>query len=296
MLSCPRCHQTNPANSAFCNQCGAGLVAAPVNPIPVPQPANHIKGVVFAAVGIALLAALYAGYSQLFLKKTDVQNTNILAQTSRPNTPDLLRQDPPEDTDLTQITPPPPGAKMPADIEAWLRHLQKIEQRRQRLTMRQLGEMTAAMASFQLSGIESLIEEVTTDPMGETEGNTQPADRAKSTLEDVRAEWRTLIQDFGSVAPPEECIPIRQQFDTALGETSGMISDLTEVLEQAANGGNPQELVGQLSLMKGSSKNIDKAGEQTDALVQEICDKYETRKWFDIASDIGTGGLLGIGG
>lgn len=296
MLKCPRCNQENPVGAAFCNQCGTSLSAGPMGAIPVPPTASNTRPIAIAVIAIALLAALFAGYSQLFLNKGPTPNTNILAQSTRPDTPELLKQTPPPDTDLTQIQPPPPRTKMPADIEAWLQHLQRIEQRRQRLTMRQLGEMTAAMASFQLSGIESLLEEVTTDPMGETEGNTQPAERAHSTLEQVRADWRTLIHDFGAVPPPEECIDIRHQYDAALGETSGMIADLTEVLDQAAGGGDPQTLVGQLSLMKGASKSIDKAGDATDALVQEICDKYETRKWFDIAGDIGTGGILGFGG
>ena len=57
-----------------------------------------------------------------------------------------------------------------------------------------------------------------------------------------------------------------------------------------------QKISGEIWGMTEASKVIDRAGGATDGLRGDICAKYETRKWFDIARDIGGGGMMGMPG
>ena len=72
-----------------------------------------------------------------------------------------------------------------------------------------------------------------------------------------------------------------------------MIGDLFGAVEGSTE--NRDAALAALMKMRGKSTGIDKSAVKTDDLVQGICDKYETRKWFKITADVG-GGLLSRGG
>jgi hypothetical protein len=70
-----------------------------------------------------------------------------------------------------------------------------------------------------------------------------------------------------------------------------MITDVMDAL--TASKEDPQKALQSLYGMKNQSTAIDQYGNETDRKVGDICDKYDTRKWFSISSDFGNSSILG---
>lgn len=188
--------------------------------------------------------------------------------------------------------------RMPADVRAWLEHLERTEDERVRLSKKQIGGLLGKMMGMGLSGAS--FDDLVAEAFGEeSKGAGQSYDPAKRTqLEisaaDVRKSWRELNTFFNSVQPPSECVPIKNSYEQCLGETGAMVMDVLEALEQSHS--DASSALGTVIQMMGTSEGkIDVFGKQSDRLVRDICHKYETFKWFSIAGDIG-GGLGSLGG
>lgn len=334
MKVCARCRHENPDAAGFCMGCGSPLTApAPVPPMPtgMPQavapvgaPAVPIPNAkkqnltwLWALLGLLAIGIGFAqGFGGLFSKLAGKPQSEMLVQKGPDGKPILLpaeggaspslleaqgQSDPSllqaqgnPNSDLTRVeTPPPPEAKrMPPEVLDWLRHLERTENQRRRMALKQVGEAKAMMMNRQLDGAKELLN----DPMGDGGMPESPVEKVAMDVDGFRKGWRDLIQSFASKAPPEECIPIRNRYDTALSETGAMMSDLLEIIagiDWLDSEATQKDLLGKLYAMQGTSKVIDEAGNETDGLVQEICDKYEVRKWFKVSGDIGDSGLLG---
>jgi hypothetical protein len=195
-----------------------------------------------------------------------------------------------------QATTPVVGEKimMPADIYNWLLHLERIEKERERISLQQMGEVTTAMTMLSLGGTAEIMQ-------GLLDGNTDVLDEpptANLQLDAAasREVWSGLDRQFESVPPPAECAQIYSSYDETLGETSRMMVEVIQALENS--GSNPQNALSALYGMRGTSG--DRVGDpaaRTDDLVQAVCDRYGTRKWFTISRDFGGGGgSFGVGG
>lgn len=280
---------------------------APVAPGPAayaPPPPFVPKKANWALIGISLaIVAVLAGIGTgtLLMARKDnptgvlganAAKTDDVLEARGSGTPDMLRAEQ-EIPTVTEVKPQP-GEKMPDDVREWLRHLERTEAERRRLTTSQLGELTAM--AFQMKGAGALeaLQSVMNDPEGNQEMEL-PANKVHESSERLRAKWGTLSDFFNSKQPPAECVSIKNSYEIALRETRAMVLDIMDVLVQAGEpGADPQALVAKLMGMKGSSGTIDEAGKMTDGQVQEICDKYETRKWFYVSGDIGDSGMLQV--
>jgi hypothetical protein len=171
-------------------------------------------------------------------------------------------------------------------VRKWLEHLEQIEKRKNDLSMKQLAQMAVLMQQMKvLGGDMSLL-----NPDDDSPSNT-PSGTAKQSFDQLRPEWNQLITDFRSYPPPTECRPIADDYNRAISEIPGMNSDLASILEGAS--ADPSTALEKAMKLQNTSSNvIDKYLGSTDSKVGDICRKYETRKWFDIKSDVG-GGLLG---
>lgn len=241
---------------------------------------------------IALVALLAIGISaNLSWGKSGDQPVSVLATASDPATAVLPKVNEPNST-LAQTAPV--DTPMPADIRAWLEHLQRIEARRVDITADQIGDMLVFMTGLQSSKITDAISGILGEddiiPTGPT-----ASDRLTNKAEDTRAAWRLLVDEFRSMPPPPECVPIAASYDQTLGETSAMMVEIIAAVESA--GDNPQAAIAALTRMQGTSSNrIDSLARDADRQVAEVCDRYRTRKWFSIASDVGGGAMGKIGG
>jgi hypothetical protein len=181
---------------------------------------------------------------------------------------------------------------MPPEIYDWLEHLRQTELRRKEISNQQVSQMLVTMAKLQVSGGVDALRGLL-DQAADTEADPPPpTEGIRVDSEQMRSDWNSVIQFFESKPAPAECVPIRDQYSRALYETSGMILDIVGAIDRASS--DPTQAVASLNAMKGkSTQSIDQPAGETDRLVQEICDRYKTRKWFSIERDFGASGLFG---
>ena len=206
--------------------------------------------------------------------------------------------------------PNPPATqqfdRMPADVRAWLEHLERTEDERVRLSKKQLGKMMGQMMSMGAADINDLVAEAFGEESKGAGQNYDPSQRSQvgSDTQGLRQSWRELNTFFNSAQPPRECVPIKNAYEQCLGETSAMMLDVLGALEESRD--DPNGAISRLMQMMGTSEGkIDVAAKQSDRLVRDICREYETFKWFKISGDVGGGlgvfgglgsGLGGLGG
>jgi len=192
----------------------------------------------------------------------------------------------------------PKDVAMPDHIYAWLEHLRITEEKRKSLSGDHMGDLLVMMTKMKAGGG---IMDALHGLFGDDRENA-PVDIPESKAETVqtdaaqkRKDWQALQDFFLSYPPPSECIPIQASYAQALGETSGMMLEVLDAIETAEQ--NPESAIAALTKMQGtSSGRIDVLAKQTDNQVQDICDKYKTRKWFGINADFGGGMMNQFGG
>lgn len=247
-------------------------------------------------VGVVLLALiLLIGGGLATLGLLGPRGQNALA--TKQETPSVLPQVTKPAPVLPQVNEPAPALEvptdtgMPDDVRDWLEHLRKTEERRKKMAADQLGELAVMMAKMQTAGLADAMKEILSEDDSQSSEEPSKADLVKIDAAEKKREWQALLTDFQSYPPPAECAPIQASYSQALGETSGMIIEVLEAVDMAQE--SPEKAISALTQMQGtSSGRIDELAKATDGQVQDICDKYKTRKWFSIASDVG-GGILG---
>lgn len=212
----------------------------------------------------------------------------VRAQGTAPD-PSLMKggTPPPPVTNLAAEAPP----QMPADVYAWLKHLEQCERRKVEISGDQSAEMMVFMQKSSVLGAGMGL----MNPYDQSEGGAEdapPADYTKGKILDLRPRWQELLDFYHSVPPPAECQPLASDFGQAMNEIPGVMGDLGGILNDLAN--NPEEALKQLNRMKnGSYGNIDRYFARADQKLGAICSKYRTPKWFNIVTDVGTGSMFG---
>ncbi|MGE0001878.1 MAG: hypothetical protein AB7F50_04005 [Fimbriimonadaceae bacterium] len=184
---------------------------------------------------------------------------------------------------------------MPADVRAWLEHLERAERRRVSLATDQLSAAMVSLATLQgLGGAEKMLQDLLTDdPTG-----PDPEPPTTGVVEDAasgESDWRALRKEFDQLPPPAECVPIRNAYVRALAETAAMIAEIRGAIASASS--DPQAAIAALNKLKGtSSGRIDVAAGEADRGVGEVCSRYSTPKWFSVNEDVGGGAMSKLGG
>jgi hypothetical protein len=239
---------------------------------------------------IAVLAALImliAGFQMSgFLQKLGGNDANSLSKNAGAAPPSLQK--------LGQTGPPTMDKTaerivMPDDIRDWLEHLHQTEIKRVDVTNAQMSQAMVERAKDNATGgyagLESALNGID-DPNSQLKSPVDDLARMVKAMHDSIADIQKKFDDYPT---PSECVPIQAAYDQALNEEVSELGDLGDHL--AAND------VAKLQSMQGESNaGIDAAGAKTDRLVGEICEKYQTKKWFSINKDIGPGGALAIPG
>lgn len=214
-------------------------------------------------------------------------NNNILQESGTAPAPVLEK---------TAEGPPP----MPADVEAWLKHLEKCEKAKVEISGDQSAEITVFMQKNSVLGAGMGLMNPY-DQSGDGTDDKDPGTYTKGKILDLRPLWQELITYFNSVPPPEECKPLADDFNQAISEIPGMMGDLGEVLNEVST--NPEKALQTVNKMKnGSYDGIDRYFARADQKLGAICAKYARNKWFNIQTDVGAGGMFskgmlgGIGG
>lgn len=306
MNACPNCKARLAPGARFCSACGAPTGGpmpaaqpgpnAPYVPRIAPKPGMSPGAKWGIVAGVSLVVAAVAfwlganGYLGLYGQK----DKPVLQATAQPAPAVMQRTTQPAPPVMQQTQRPPVKIEMPADVRAWLEHLERIERQRVAISKEQLGAMLVEMTMMQGAGVAEAMKSLA-NPDPDAPEPTPPARRFAGRINNLKQNWNQLISDFGSLPPPQECVPIRNDYDQALRETGGMMFDIMEAIDLAST--DPTAAVQKLTSMQGTSgQRIDTAAVATDKGVQAVCDRYETRKWFSITGDVG-GGMMGkIGG
>lgn len=286
-MNCPRCQSPNMTGNAFCGKCGAPLPQEGAQvPTPAPvaaaaptfaKPSN--KPYYYAAGAAVVLAIILLFLSKLNLSKGQTVPGAPVQIASKVAGSNLEK---PEDI----------PAGMPQDVTDWLKHLQKIEERKQALTLRQIADMK--VFEEMIGALGPHIGE--TDPFDQTgEQGKAPADVTKGKFGDLRPDWKQLLEDYRSYPPPAECKSLADTYDSGLNEIPGMIGDLVDVLNETNS--DPSKALTKLSEMKNKSYgNIDRSFQESDLKLADICRKYKVQKWFNIKADALGGDFLSKSG
>ncbi len=286
------------AGAAFCPACGSPVTptvtGAPVaTPKAVPRPAGvaadfeaqrRRNRLMVVGAGAAALVAAFFGARAFGLLRLGASSPKPALQV-RAEGPGASLQLP------ARVAPPnlQVGAsrkQMPADVEAWLKHLEKCEKEKGEISSNQIAQAMVLTQKMQAlgAGIGMLNDSGQLDPG--SDDNKEPGAYAKDKVLDFRPPWDRLVAFFNSVPPPEECKPLASDFNRALGEVPGTMGDLANLFNSASS--NPTEALKQANGMKnGSAADIDRYFGSADVKLGAICSKYDAPKWFEIKSDVG---------
>lgn len=254
---------------------------------------------------------------EMSLNVTSRAPTSDLSAVARASGPDLQAEGQIPDAPSTQVTATAPdlpavqvsakndpapimqipveAVAMPDDVRKWLEHLERCEKERLALATSQLTSAFSSMAHMQADDVTSGLDPDQDDSQ-ETANkrvNARAENYAQST-DGMRQSWIQLTAKFNSVRPPAECESIRNSYDDVLSGTGGMMMEIVGTVRSAAQ--NREGALAKLMAMQGkSSDKIDKPARDADSGVGSVCRKYETKKWFDIKSDIGGGIMSKLG-
>lgn len=253
----------------------------------MPAPTQPTRGPVwpYALLGVVVLAGLIFGAMGLLRNQNKVAEPLTQAKAEAPAP--LTRVESRPAAPLTQNTAP--AAKvMPEAIRRYLLHVEETEKRRRDLALKHLGIAKVKLTELSAGGTMDALKSI----LGDEDAPAEPSTREKLAIDmsGMKGEWRDVRDYFRQVPPPAECNVLASRYDQALSEMGAQILDLINILETA--GQDPASAISTLEGMKGASETIDKASKEANGQVQEICANYDTKPWFEIASDFGSSGLF----
>jgi hypothetical protein len=185
---------------------------------------------------------------------------------------------------------------MPDDIRRWLEHLERTEKMRNTLAASQMMQAVSEMSQLQAQDLTGMMGDGDGDDSEEAANRKvdERANRYAGNTDSMRRAWIDLANQFHSVPPPGECMGMRSTYDQVLSNTGSMMLEIINAVKSASN--NRQSALQTLMSMQGQSNDrIDRPAKETDAMVEQVCSRYSTRKWFDIKSDIGSDVMSKLG-
>ncbi|MBX7133629.1 MAG: zinc ribbon domain-containing protein [Fimbriimonadaceae bacterium] len=297
MGPCTRCGTPVPSGAKFCMNCGQPApVTAPAagSSVPMAWPQTKSNAGVWWAIGsVLVIAAVVFGLGAvgiLRLRGAD-KSGPMLVQTGPEQGKILARkaEDPPPVLQRHQDDP----IRMPDDVRAWLEHLERIERAKQELQRDQMDDLMISMRS-----IDQLVAGFATEGLMDPDAPDNPTAGVNDFLpiEKMTADWKELRRKFNQEGPPcpEECKPLRDEYDTALAQVPGVLSDINAIAGDLFDPAKKEKIKDLREVQKSHRDYIDKPLTKSDRLVGEICDRYDTKKWFDIKVD--SGGIMGMPG
>lgn len=272
-----------PASAAAAQNRSIAMPPATIHTSPMQQDFDEKSKrniiIAWAIGGVAAIAAILIGAHAFVLLGAGVKadDTKVLAARGSGSPPVLEK---------AAAAP----AQMPADVEDWLKHLEKCEAQKVQISGDQYAEALKFEQEAQALGAGMGM----MDPYDQasSDDGQAPGSYAKGKVLDFRPQWEQLITFFNSYPPPPECKPIADDFNRALQEIPGMMGDIAEVLNTADT--DPTGALQKIKKVQNSSYgDIDRYFLRCDQKVGAICDKYNKKKWFNVKGDVTAGGALG---
>ncbi len=307
-MNCPKCNTSIQPQAPFCTTCGERLGARSKNQLPKWAP--HLVGSVillllFLSLNVAGVlqipglskasgeTALGGGSGSPLVVLPGKNNSDATTQyggtgsaldiqgsTSNP----LVMQG--ETTDATSSLD---GSTMPVEIRAWLRHLKRVDEKRESLNRELAGKFMSAIMELRPGFV--LDEEEMLQDLENRKG------QASDLISEVQTLFSNLIRDFQSLPPPPACQRIADEYNSALLSTKDMTQEIFRGLQDAD--------IGKLySLLNTSYSRIDGKVENANQYIDQLCKTYNEPNVYRLFvesknSSVDVSGLLkglGIGG
>lgn len=243
-----------------------------------------IVALVVLLIAFSVLAAKYRESLLAAKSQTLAPAPSVLAAPSQPPpaAPPLLsapsRPTPPAPalTNAPSVTPP----GMPADVAAYLKFLQGIEERRVALNNDASGATAMLNQARGMQGDQG-------DPEAHNENAPGNVAKISGGYGDYSVKWQTLTRDFRAVVPPQPCALLANQYLQFLTGYAATISQLQVALQ---NGD-----LGAAMGVQGAQKKLNADAVKADDALAQLCQRYSAPKPFTIQPDGGGGSsLLGM--
>lgn len=187
---------------------------------------------------------------------------------------------------------------MPQDVEDWLNHLKETERRKRILTQRQYTEFSQMPAMMQLGVTSPAQVQQLTDPdsiMDKTPDNQALQDM----VSDAKPAWYRLNDFFLSVKAPAECETIAENYSTGLcqiGDTMADIAKIVDSVDPSSANLNSDIQAGKkdvYEIQQTHRETVDQSFKKALYGVDDVCEKYHRKRWFDIDTSGGGSSILG---
>lgn len=296
---CPSCGSVAPNEASFCPRCGASFHARPAPPAPspaAPPPQNpYAKDKSpWLYVGGALLAvaAILGGLGAFGLLKFGSQDEPTL-QAAGPKPPPVLQREAPATTPTLPVANQ--RKEMPADVRAWLEHLERIEKKKNALHIQQSTEIKTVASLGMVGQMKDIMKSLFGDESPiDTSSNPQSGTSFTEIATRVQGEWNALRTEFNTLPPPAECRELHASYDGALAQVGGIVGDMLRMLGSITpdNAANMQDIRTRLREIDARhAQYIDQPLKNADRMLGEICGRYDVAKWFVISPDLPAGSL-----
>lgn len=291
MKRCPRCQNVMPLDARFCMQCGLAYDDGQRPPMPrATAPAARKPWWLALVLGILLLAGLGWGASSL-LRSRGQQNPSDLLKGQASPAGDMIKATGTAPNDMMRADANPPAAvTMPPAIRDYLEHVHQTEIRRKEIATKHLAEAQTIMVQMSVSGGLEALKQILNNDDAELK---PPTDDLSHSIDKMKGDWTGVAQFLDSKSAPQECMRLRQTYATCIQETGAQLVDVLTVISGASD--NPTAAIHSLEKMKGDSKLIDDNARHANDEVKQICERYHTAPWFEIAADFGSRSMLSSG-
>jgi len=221
--------------------------------------------------------------SPLLISPTEMERPKTIVGESNPEVPKLGVQEKIDNPALALE-----GSRMPDDLRNWLRHLKRVDRKREEMNRKFAGELleTALIIKPGMFTDEAELE-------ADAERRKSIANREIANLV---SEFRELIREFHELPPPTEAQAIALEYDKALLAMMEMTQEIAKALEN-------EDLSALFGMMNTSYSRIDERVQKTNERVDQLCKKYnEPNVYILFVESPSTGGtyyqdiLRGLGG
>ncbi|MBV9849143.1 MAG: zinc-ribbon domain-containing protein [Armatimonadetes bacterium] len=306
---CSQCGHEISSSAKFCPHCGAPLTpnafspAAETTRMDVAARSTRrlllplcIAALIVLTVAVAVLAGKLRQQSLLssnsYTPPAAPPLTN--APSSLPSAPPLTNaptQPAPAAAPLTNAPTTGPG-QLPPDVAAYLQFLKGIEDRRIPLEDEDNAEINAswqqAVSGENAKNAAQQLDENDSPPS--VQSNTDNGSAPNQSLSNYENNWQTLIANFQSRTPPEQCRLLANSYYRFLSDDySGVVQmhvDIPNVLS-----GKDKGAITNNWLTMNSKK--DEEGNAADAALSDLCARYNAPKPFSIRPEGAMPSMLG---
>ncbi|MFA4044406.1 MAG: hypothetical protein HZRFUVUK_001192 [Candidatus Fervidibacterota bacterium] len=190
----------------------------------------------------------------------------------RPEPVEVKREEPQQPQ---QLQPPPQPPQPPPDVLDYLRKLERIERQRKNLSTGSSGVfelLTAAVALVQ--SIQSL----NLDSPDESPDTAQAWQKIVNGFAGYRNAYLQLLLQFRALKPPQPCMQLAIEYDSALQEHVKVIRELETALAT-------RNIMSPLLNLVSVNARLKRPLKFADNELANVCERFGIEKFFDIGDE-----------